>query len=83
MRLLSLLIFVSSQAFAAGIVNVGGYTRSNGTYVAPHVRTAPDTTDTNNYGSLYNGNSHNNNDNSIYKQPSAFKNSFGNPYDND
>ena len=26
----------------AGWVNVDGYTRSNGTYVAPHIRTSPD-----------------------------------------
>jgi hypothetical protein len=26
----------------AGWVNVGGYQKSNGTYVAPHIRTSPD-----------------------------------------
>lgn len=33
---------------------VGGYTRSDGTYVAPHYRSAPDSTVTNNFG--YQGN---------------------------
>ena len=34
----------SSSCFTSGstgVVNVGGYTRSNGTYVAPHTRSAP------------------------------------------
>lgn len=40
---------VSTPAFATGLVSVRGYTKSNGTYVAPHVRTAPDNTVTNNF----------------------------------
>jgi hypothetical protein len=39
----------SLQAFSRD-VNVRGYTRSNGTYVAPHVRSSPDSTKSNNYG---------------------------------
>lgn len=31
-------------------VHVRGHFRSNGTYVQPHVRTAPDSTRSNNYG---------------------------------
>jgi hypothetical protein len=34
----------------AGDVHVRGYTRSDGTYVKPHVRSAPDSTRANNYG---------------------------------
>jgi hypothetical protein len=34
---------------AGGTVTVRGYTKSNGTYVAPHVRTAPDSTPNNNW----------------------------------
>ena len=30
------------QSSANAWVNVGGYTKSNGTYVAPHIRTSPD-----------------------------------------
>jgi hypothetical protein len=33
----------------SGSVHVHGYTRKNGTYVAPHVRTAPDSTKYNNW----------------------------------
>lgn len=54
------------SAFAQ--VNVRGYYRSNGTYVQPYVRTAPDSTPTNNYsypgnynpntGSITGGNSY-------------------------
>lgn len=47
------LIFTSAALLAAspafGHVTVGGYSRSNGTYVAPYVRTAPDSSRLNNY----------------------------------
>lgn len=36
---------------ASAQVAVGGYTRSNGTYVAPHTRTAPNNSTYDNYGS--------------------------------
>lgn len=47
---------ITAPAFARGFVQVNGYTKSNGTYVAPHVRTAPDHTVTNNlsYGNYSN-----------------------------
>jgi hypothetical protein len=58
---------LSASAFAYGQVHVRGYTKSDGTYVAPHVRSAPDNTVTNNYshpgnynpntGSITSGNS--------------------------
>ena len=38
-----------SQAMA-GDVHVRGYTRADGTYVRPHVRSAPDSSLSNNYG---------------------------------
>lgn len=43
--LLFVIILVSSVSalFAAGTVNVRGYTRKDGTYVAPHTRAAPGT----------------------------------------
>jgi len=39
---------------SAGDVNVKGYTRRDGTYVQPHVRSAPDSSRANNYGPSYN-----------------------------
>ena len=35
---------------ACAQVSVKGYTRKDGTYVAPHVRSSPDSTKANNYG---------------------------------
>lgn len=51
MKILTLIITlsVSISAFSRE-VHVRGYFRSNGTYVQPHVRTAPDSTRSNNYG---------------------------------
>jgi len=48
-KLIALLACVTSFSAMADIVN--GYTRSNGTYVAPHFRSAPDGVTYNNYGS--------------------------------
>jgi hypothetical protein len=44
---------VSSIAYAD--VQVRGYTRSDGTYVQPHVRTNPDGNPYNNYSCIYGG----------------------------
>ena len=41
--------FFASSAVAQTYVN--GYTRKNGTYVAPHVRSSPNSTRSDNYGS--------------------------------
>ena len=49
---LSLLIACAAQAQ----VHVQGYTRSNGTYVQPYTRTAPDNTNLNNYSTQGNVN---------------------------
>lgn len=51
--LIAIAMLASAPAFANGFVQVRGYTRSNGTYVAPHVRTTPDSYKENNlsYGS--------------------------------
>jgi len=48
-----LAVAVTSTAFAG---NTKGYTRKNGTYVAPHHRTAPDKSKANNYGTKGNTN---------------------------
>jgi hypothetical protein len=45
-----------SSASAAGSHSVGGYVRSNGTYVAPHVATNPNSTRNDNYSTKGNVN---------------------------
>jgi hypothetical protein len=46
----------SIPAFARGSVHVRGYYRSNGTYVAPYVRTAPNNTKVDNWSTKGNFN---------------------------
>ena len=41
-----------SSRSSSSDVYVKGYTRSNGTYVAPYYRTRPDSSRTNNYGCI-------------------------------
>lgn len=48
--LMASIFFISTQAFAKDIM-VQGYYRSNGTYVAPHHRSAPNNTKYDNYSS--------------------------------
>lgn len=53
------LVFLGVLAFSARAdaqVRVRGYVRKDGTYVAPHVRSAPDSTTTNNWGTRGNVN---------------------------
>ncbi len=55
----NLILLVSLMAFAAPAMAqtyVKGYTRSNGTYVSPHYRSAPDNSRSNNYSSSGNVN---------------------------
>jgi hypothetical protein len=47
---------VQAKGGGGGAVVVRGYTKSNGTYVAPHVRTAPDSTPANNWSTKPNVN---------------------------
>lgn len=49
-------MFASIQGSFAGDTYVNGYTRSNGTYVQGHYRSAPDNTRDNNYGTYGNSN---------------------------
>ncbi len=53
--------FVTDNALARD-THVRGYTRSDGTYVAPHHRTTPDNTVNNNYGTQGNRNPYTNED---------------------
>ena len=64
-----------SSAFAQGSVRVDGYTTKNGTYVAPHYRSAPDNTRSNNYGTQGNVNPYTGQQGTQPAQPS-----YGNPY---
>ena len=49
-------LVLSSSAFAAKSTGVKGYTKNDGTYVAPHHKTAPNKTQRDNYGSKGNTN---------------------------
>lgn len=54
--LLSLVLFLGVATFVDARVNVRGYTRSNGTYVAPHYRSSPDRSSFNNWSTRGNVN---------------------------
>lgn len=47
---IALICVASSPAFARSS-RVGGYVKSNGTYVQPHIRTTPNATKADNYSS--------------------------------
>ena len=49
-------LFAAANSFAQSTVYVQGYTRSNGTYVQGHYRTAPDATIINNWSTVGNVN---------------------------
>lgn len=50
------LLFSVLDSFAKGSVHVRGYTRKNGTYVAPHYRSAPNSTKSDNWSTKGNVN---------------------------
>lgn len=54
--LVALLVVAASIADATAQVHVRGYYRKNGTYVAPHVRSSPNSSRTDNYSSRGNYN---------------------------
>jgi hypothetical protein len=49
-------LFVAAATSAHAQTHVQGYTRQNGTYVAPHYRSAPDSNPNNNWGTSPNVN---------------------------
>ena len=49
-------LLLSSAAFAAKTTTVKGYVKKDGTYVAPHHRTAPNKTERDNYNTKGNTN---------------------------
>ena len=55
-KVLIALLAVAIAAPATAQVRVKGYVRSDGTYVAPHVRSAPDRSVLNNYSTVPNVN---------------------------
>jgi len=56
LMLVAALLFTTTAVNAQQRVHVDGYTRSNGTYVPPHNRTAPDTTRNDNWSTRGNTN---------------------------
>ncbi len=54
--LIFVMMFVVCGSVFAGDVYVNGYTKSNGTYVAPHYRTSPNSTRNDNYSTYGNTN---------------------------
>jgi hypothetical protein len=54
---------------ASAQVHVNGYTRANGTYVAPHQRTAPDATLQNNYSTKGNVNPYTGKEGTVSPEP--------------
>lgn len=85
MRMRILLGFILSAAvvapaFAAGSHSVRGYTRKDGTYVAPHHATNPDSSRSNNWSSRGNVNPYTGKIGTVdpYKTPSS---TYSNPYE--
>jgi hypothetical protein len=72
-------VLVSSMNAFAEDVYVRGYTRSNGTYVEPHHRSAPDSTRDNNYSTQGNTNPYTGRSGT---EQGGSNNSYGNPYGN-
>lgn len=54
--LAAVMVAAATPALAAGSNNVRGHIRSDGTYVAPHYRTNPDSTTSNNWSTKPNVN---------------------------
>ena len=72
-------LLLSISAFARD-VHVKGYTRASGTYVAPYVRSSPDSSKSNNYGSP---SSYDTKWNTPTQQRDQDGNGIANQYDND
>ena len=82
-HLLILLTLVAGQAGADTYVN--GYTRSNGTYVEPHMRSDANSVRYDNYSSHGNSNPYTGQtgyQRNEYTTPPAYNQSYGNSYGN-
>lgn len=78
--LAALLALASIGAMADQTVR--GYTRSDGTYVQPHVRSSPNNTTHDNYSTKGNTNPYTGKEGSVDPyRPAAQNNTYSNPYD--
>ncbi len=77
-------LFSSIAGAAFAQVHVSGYTRSDGTYVAPHIRSAPDNNPYNNYSTQGNVNPYTGRAGTVnpYATPSPYGSSYGQPNPN-
>jgi hypothetical protein len=83
MKLISLILILLFSFSTYSQVHVKGYYRSNGTYVKPHIRSSPDSSRSNNYGSAKSAGSNYSGD---YTSPSLRdhdNDGISNQYDND
>lgn len=67
LSLFALTVVIASGASAQ--VSVNGYTKKDGTYVAPHQRTAPDSTTQNNYSTKGNVNPYTGKEGTVEPKP--------------
>jgi len=56
-RVIITVCLMAASSVALADSNVRGYTRSDGTYVQPHIRSSPDSSKANNYGPKSSGSS--------------------------
>ena len=71
MKKLLILLSLMVASVASAQVHVNGYTKKDGTYVAPHNRTAPDQTISNNYSTQGNVNPYTGKAGTVPDQPYA------------
>ncbi|MFC7522003.1 hypothetical protein ACFQS6_22465 [Xanthomonas populi] len=73
-----LIAAVSAPAFAQNYVR--GYTRANGTYVAPHYQSAPNSTKLDNYSTQGNNNPYSGQEGTVDPYRQTQSNPTGSPY---
>ena len=71
MKLILATALILSVGAASAQVHVNGYTKKDGTYVAPHERTAPDSTKLNNYSTQGNVNPYTGRAGTVSPEPSS------------
>lgn len=74
------LVAVGTVAMAQSSHRVRGYTRSDGTYVAPHMQTNPNSTKTDNWSSKPNVNPYTGKRGTIDPYKPSNNNPYGSPY---
>ncbi|WP_257541085.1 hypothetical protein [Sphingobium sp. CFD-1] len=73
---------ISGVAEARGSNSVRGHIRSNGVYVAPHVRTNPNSTKLDNWSTRGNVNPYNGRTGTVDPYRPSSSNPYGSPYNN-